>query len=367
MNRLMLASIALLSCTQLPALHHDTGGGEQPVGKLVWKFKVGYRAYIAAGHGVIYAASPTGCSDFTPCGPPARLFALDDKTGVQKWMVEDIADDSAPVISDGLVYQAGGSLYALNAQTGQLEWKLKPSDRGTVMYSPAIAEGIIFFWEVQALIPGGFFGGTLYAFDLKTRQQKWKFSVDHGMVSAPVAADGLIYFGTTSDPGMPKGYLYALDATTGKVRWKFSLSGSSPAVIRGVVYYGSTNGILYALDARSGKKLWQFKSARNYPSPVVADQLVYLAVLGEHLHALDSRTGKEQWEFNTEKGLLSSPAIVDDVVYIGGFDGQLYALDAITGHELWRFTMGNALVSPPVVVNGVTYVASHDGYIYAIK
>jgi outer membrane protein assembly factor BamB len=102
-RRIIVASITFVSCLVLQALPHDTPAAAHPDGKLIWKFEVGNRAYLAAANGVIYAASPTGCSDYVPCGPPARLFALDDRTGKQKWMIENIGDDSAPVISDGLV------------------------------------------------------------------------------------------------------------------------------------------------------------------------------------------------------------------------------------------------------------------------
>ena len=147
-RRMIVATITLLSCMVLPALPQDTDAAAHPEGKLLWKFEVrGSRAYLAAANGVIYAASPTGCSDFVPCGPPARLFAFDARTGKQKWMIENIADASAPVISDGLVYQAGGSLYAVNAQTGRVEWEFKPTAGGGVGHSPVIADGVIFFWE----------------------------------------------------------------------------------------------------------------------------------------------------------------------------------------------------------------------------
>jgi hypothetical protein len=45
------------------------------------------------------------------------------------------------------------------------------------------------------------------------------------------------------------------------IKWKFHTGGrvvSSPAVVNGVVYVGSTDGNFYALDAASGTVRWKF-------------------------------------------------------------------------------------------------------------
>ena len=369
MKRIIAAIILLLSCTEYLSVPHHTKAQKLTVDRLLWKFNASHTTYLAAADSVIYAASPTGCTDYVPCGPPARLFALDEKSGKQKWMIENVGGDSAPVIADGRVYQSGGaSLFAINAQTGQVEWKLKPGANGTVMHSPVIAKGMIFFWEVQALIPAGFFGGTLHAVDLKTREQKWKFSISGGMVSAPVTDDGLIYVGSTGGSLVPeKGRLYALDARTGSVRWKLGVAGSSLTADGGIVYYAGTDGFLYALDARKGRRLWKIKSVQGFYSTDLVNGLVYLVVPGQKLQAVDSKTGQPKWEFKTDREVYSSPIVSRGVVYVGSIDGGLYALDAKSGHELWSFKMGNAMVSSPLVADGAVYVASHDGYIYAIK
>jgi len=366
MARTSLASIALLSCTWFGAVPQCATAGERPVGKLRWKFHVGYRAYLAATEGVIYAASPTGCTDYVPCGPPARLFALDGKTGRQKWVLEDVGDDSAPVIADGVVYQSGGSLYAVNAETGRVEWSLKPTS-GWVMHSPAIAGGTIIFWEVQALIPLGFFGGTLRAVDLKTRIEKWRFSIDRGIVSSPVAADGMIFVATIpGDPSMFGGCLYALDALTGQARWEFGVAGAAPAVSGGLVYYAGRDGILYVLYAQTGKKVWQFGNASAMASVnVVGKGLVYVMSY-EQICAIDPKTRRQTWQVKTNTN-GSASTVANGVVYVGSPNKHLYALSAKSGREIWKLKMSDYVVSNPVLANGTLYVASSEGYVYAVK
>lgn len=370
MRRIVLAAIILLSCAELAALPRNTKAGRRPVGRMIWKFRVGYRAYLSAANEVLYIASPTGCTDYVPCGPPARLIAVDGRTGTQKWKLEDIGDDSAPVIANGVIYQAaGGSLAAVNARTGRVEWSFEGTT-GLITHSPGISRGTIFFWEIQALIPLGVFGGTLHAVDLKTREEKWRYSTDHGVVHGPVVDDDMVYFGTTADSHQSKGSLCALDARTGRVRWEFDVAGPSPAARRGLVFFAGQDGIVYALDSHTGRKVWQFKSASGFGSPyVVADRLVYFILNGQYglrLYAVDPTTGRQKWEFKADGITSSAPVIAKDIVYVGSID-HLYALDAKTGRRMSKFKVGGSAASSPVVSNGTVYVVNSDGYVYALK
>ena len=66
---------------------------------------------------------------------------------------------------------------------------------------------------------------------------------------------------------------------TGKAAWTFATRArvdSSPAIVGGRVYIGSSDGRLYVLDAQSGKKLWEFDagSALTASPAVAAGRLV---------------------------------------------------------------------------------------------
>jgi eukaryotic-like serine/threonine-protein kinase len=56
--------------------------------------------------------------------------------------------------------------------------------------------------------------------------------------------DGVVYIGGG------EGALLALEAATGEVLWRWQtdgIVGSSPAVVEGVVYVGSSDGFVYAV------------------------------------------------------------------------------------------------------------------------
>ncbi|HPL05588.1 MAG TPA: PQQ-binding-like beta-propeller repeat protein, partial [Bacteroidales bacterium] len=50
-----------------------------------------------------------------------------------------------------------------------------------------IADGVVYF---------GSFDGNLYAVDIKTGQEKWKFKTKYWVLSSPAIADGVVYFGS---------------------------------------------------------------------------------------------------------------------------------------------------------------------------
>lgn len=142
-----------------------------------------------------------------------------------------------------------------------------------------------------------------------------------------------MYIGT----GSPA-YVYALDAATGTERWFTPESAiySSPAVVDGLLYIGSTDGNHYALDTATGTRRWAFPAGSGVDtSPAVADGVVYFGSSGDirtqgGAYALDAATGTKKWAYPTSGGVRSSPAVVDGVVYIGSDGGYVYALDAVT-------------------------------------
>ncbi len=83
---------------------------------------------------------------------------------------------------------------------------------------------------------------------------------------------------------------------------------------------------------------WKFKTGDVvYSSPAVVDGVVYFGSDDNHLYAIDIKTGEEKWKFETGAEVWSSPAVVDGVVYFGSDDNHLYAVDIKTGEEKWKF------------------------------
>jgi outer membrane protein assembly factor BamB len=225
---------------------------------------------------------------------------------------------------------------------------------------------------------------------------KWTFPTGDRIVSSPVHADGVIYFGGDD------GYVYAVDASDGRQRWKYKTGGpvpSTPAVAAGIVYAASYDGRLHAIDAKTGQARWKFETggerrfeAKNLhgqlpksqtiadafdvflSSPVVAAGAVYFGSGDGHAYALDAASGDLLWKFKTGDVVHSSPAYADGLVYFGSWDSWFYAVDAQTGALKWRFHGGEdplihnqvGFQSSPAIVNGVVYTGCRDSKLYAI-
>lgn len=215
---------------------------------------------------------------------------------------------------------------------------------------------------------------------------RWSVETGSPVRSTPALVDGVAFIGSSD------GHLYAVDAGTGAQQWRYRTEGavtSSPAVVDGVVYFTSRDDHLYALDATSGTLRWRYPMTEVLPyawgfdyytsSPAVVDGIVYVGGGDGFLHAVDARSGERRWRFEAGSWVRSSPAVDDGVVYAGDMEGHLYAVDAQTGRERWRFkTVGasldpadfgfdrRAVISSPAVVAGRVVFGGRDGFLYAV-
>jgi len=178
------------------------------------------------------------------------------------------------------------------------------------------------------------------------------------------------------------------------LKWDFATGESilsSPTILNGTVYVGSSDNKLYAIDAKTGQQKWQFQTQGNVASsPAVSANTVFVLSLDGKLYALDAASGSQKWAFATEGehrftapgvgGLkpstemmpdpwdlfISSPTVTDGIVYFGSGDNHVYAVDATTGVLKWKYKTGNVVHASPAVANGLVYIGSFDTYFYAL-
>ena len=260
------------------------------------------------------------------------LGAIDERTCQEKWRFAAYGDPAgsvplagtwspvsfAPAVNGehpALVVFGGSSpdnaVYAVNANTGSLVWRLQTSTPGTdldVGAAPAI--GAI----NSKATPGGIAyvsakDSIMRAIELSTGQEIWKFEN---------------YLDT------PGSY---------KVR-------STVALARNMEVYGYGQG-LFALDG-SGKKLWSTgglgmadvlsSPAMSWPNSLgsnTSDSVIFFGDVAGKFFAVDG-AGQLKWSYATAGPIFSSPAIMRDRVYVGSSDGFLYA-----------FGFGGGVSAPP--------------------
>ncbi len=194
------------------------------------------------------------------------------------------------------------------------------------------------------------------------------FKPKTSLSSAPSGGDWSMYRYNLSRSGSIDN---AAINTQGELKWSFQTGGtvySSPTVVGGIVYVGSSDNYLYAIDAATGIEKWKFKAGSWIESsPAVVNGIVYFGSNDQKVYALDAQTGDKIWEYKTRYAVKSSPAVAGNIVYIGSDDYSVYALDARTGNQIWEFKTGGYVMSSPAVSNGIVYVGSADGFCYAIN
>jgi len=142
---------------------------------------------------------------------------------------------ASPAIADGVALfgtSDSNLFHALDAATGKPVYKIQ--DNFFLFSSPAVAGNVVYIGKMN---------GGLEALDLKTGQQLWEFQTDASKENKERALnpdrsrnDAMLF--RASDYGGVAG-----------VERMFSLGSvaSSPLVVNGKVYFGSTDGFVYAL------------------------------------------------------------------------------------------------------------------------
>jgi outer membrane protein assembly factor BamB len=306
------------------------------------------------------------------------------KFGDRLWKYKaEYALSTDVVVSDGLAFLGvlNYGLHAIDIKTGEVNYTLD-SYRSV----PTVADGVLYY---------GYHDG-LHAMDLATRSDNWVFNAGGGSESSPAVYDGVVYFGGRTDldgTGEREGYLFAVDVKTGLERWRFPGGFvSAPAIGEGLIYFlggeyvahgdvANFRGVLFAVDLQTGKEVWRNEPADaewqvgTYGNPIYYDGLIYSAnsynaYLGPgHVYAFDGKTGKEVWKQTTEDELWNpeTPVAYNGSIYVAARsrynalgdvrDGPLYVFDARTGKPKWTFRAGS-WVNAPAISNGTLYLSS---------
>ncbi|HSV48900.1 MAG TPA: PQQ-binding-like beta-propeller repeat protein, partial [Candidatus Acidoferrales bacterium] len=192
-------------------------------------------------------------------------------------------------------------------------------------------------WEMFRSDPSQ--SGNIKPYDsaLMPKQNWTSFISDGGIYSSPAVANGVIYIGAGD------GNLYALNASSGARIWNLTLLtgdvASTPAVIEDTVYICTFEAV-YALNASTGTKIWSSPISAYDSSPAVVNGIVFLGSSDGNVYALNASNGLRVWNYTTGSFSSKTPVVANGVVYISGGQvyGGIYALDASTGAKIWNHT-----------------------------
>jgi len=185
----------------------------------------------------------------------------------------------------------------------------------------------------------------------------WKFSTKDAIEGTPAIANGVVYIGSFDE------HLYAIDLQTGNEKWRYKAGAlKTPAAVRdGKVYIGNMDGMLHVVDAAKGTKIW------TYETPNQAEITSGVSFMGnkilfgcadESLYCL-SEKGEKLWTFRVQGGpVLATPAISQDRTFVAGCDSTLHVLDAAKGEELSSLDLGGQIGSTAAVAGDHLFVGT---------
>lgn len=264
------------------------------------------------------------------------------------------------------VGSVGGYVYAFEAHTGRLVWKLK----GGGMF-----KGSLCLYKNRLYI--GNTDNLLRCIDAETGRTLWRHDTGKDLDSSPLVIDGRLYIAGEN------GYVRCLNPRTGKLIWKRFVGGigpgtklgsngseTSPAIADGELYTATYDGILFCLDVETGRVRWKANTHDDTDaSAVISGDYVYACAeeLASYVFCFERKTGKEVWRYaGNAKGYWSTPAIADGRLHVGGEDGALHTIDANFGAPLWTFKTGAAIWSSPAVIDGKVLFGSRDHHFYCL-
>ena len=349
------------------------------VGKGVAHYESGLRPLIHADR--VYMASREGMVMAFELSSGKRLWTYDlrkdDTLSTIQKLRQRFSSDNARIaggISQGFgnIYfgTENGEVVALNAETGQLSWRVQVP--GEVLVSPAVGDGFV----VAKLGTG-----ALVGLSSDNGEQRWIFENEQPPLTLrgtgePVIDSGGVVYGTAS------GRVGVLIVDRGFQAWEENIAmpkGSTdlsrlvdvdakPIVIAGTIYSIAFNGELHALDLRTGQQLWK-RDYASFRNMTVQGTVLYLVDSVGRIHAVDRRNGTELWsQTGLHRHFLTGPAVYKDYLVVGDNKGNLHWLDRNSGDFVARQSFDSSgFFREPVSNNEVLVISTRDGELTVLQ
>ena len=230
-------------------------------GKLIWKHKLKgiLRASATISEGRLFAADSGG-----------NLNILDARTGQSRFRFRTATPATgAPAVAGGLAYfPTGGRIFAVD--TGAR------SKRGEFQFKRVWSQ--FYVWQIPG-VPA----------PSSQRGERWRFAPERfaslGINASPAVAPEALYYGDTA------GYLYARDVSSREELWRFQAEDgifASPVILGDRIYFGARDGYFYSLDRSSGELIWRLSlDAPIEIAPVFAQGRFYVRTTDGRLHAIE--------------------------------------------------------------------------------
>jgi outer membrane protein assembly factor BamB len=387
-------------------------------GSLLWPTGAAVAVEASESDWPMFRGGPqrTGAAAGSP-GPAAGGVVWQSRTKAKTFF-------SSPAVVGNMVYatsvslsafgQGSGAIWCLDADSGSVVWRHRPSGYRPTFSSPAVhvsnegkrflvvGEGLHVTTDARII--------CLDITDPTAVKLLWKFRTTSHVESSPCIQDGRVYVGA-GDDGF---YCFELppdDNGQPQVVWhvpgdRFPDTEASPVVHDGKVYVAlgvSGNG-LCCLDAETGTQLWRVDTP--YPvftPPTIAGDRVFVGmgngnvvesaeqVMQKHVRKIQAagasesdiarakarlapagevwgiqlRNPADRWRFPVSRTVLGAVAATDDSVVFATRGGEVYRLTR-DGRQKAKWEAHAPIVASPAVTDENVYVMTTGGTLVAL-
>ena len=328
--------------------------------ELLWRYNAGgavYNTPVSDGERIFFTAEK------------GRVVAL-DLNGSKVWekafsrtndagQVTALRFEAPLACSEGLVFAGTtrGTLYALDVRTGKEQWRYETD--GIIIGSPNLIKAqktlnVVLLDQSE---------GALHCLDIATGKLLWKTEGVERCDGAPGVGDDRIVFGSCLAA------LHVYDVS-GKPLKSIEVGGDGQiaggvAVDGKRAIAGTRDGRLICADLEAGDMVWSSDESeeQTFSTPAVTVKSVLYSSDNGFVYAVNREDGSLQWKFDTG-GLPSSPVVAKDKVVVSA-DGVLYLLKLADGPKLWSKEVSDEITSPAMIGDRVV-VGADDGTVSAL-
>lgn len=312
---------------------------------------------VVGGGGIVYVGTRQG-----------EVLGYDGATGDRLGYLEMGDSVEGPLAIDGTTLYAAstgsrGEVQAHDLRAGKRLWrrKMEPIESGVLLAGGRIV-------VVEA-------GGTVQALDAKTGETTWSHEPESAAMvkAASVRAGELIVVADVM------GHVRALRLSDGAVVWTRDLAApvfATPAVSGDLLYLSTTQGHLIALDASTGNERRRAvvqpivttapqPVAVRLTAPAISNGLVVVGGSDAVVRAFDATTLRPQWSHTFEDGVAAAPVFAGPLLYVATLGGELAAFNASGGAPIWTGEVRSRVKSALAVIDGRLIVLTEPRHIVA--
>lgn len=310
--------------------------------------------------------------------PPEPLKKITEQATLKKQWSRSIGDGQGklynrlvPAIEGETLYvaDAGGTVMALNRQSGAVKWQkdLKTLISGAVGASAdAVAVGTL--------------KGQIIALDAASGSEKWRAQASSEVLAPPTVNHDLVLVQSQDDN------VFAFDAATGSERWVFdnypavlTLRGTSfPLLTDRLGIVALSTGRVLALDVEHGLPIWE--QAISFPkgrselerisdidgNMLISGNTLYAISYQGKVGAIELDSGRIMWQRDASSYVGVGED--DSNLYISLATGEVEAVDTVTASVAWtNKDLLRRQLTAPVSIGNYIAVGDVEGYVHLLS